>query len=133
MKVMEFLEVEFWVQFHNMPWNHFTDAAGKVLAKRLGSFKMVDYAQQGFLRVQIGLDISKLLIGAFSFKCEDEAVYPISIKHERLDNYCYYCCKLDHDDSECEEKFSDKCKGRLVEDIQDAKGFAQGFRVDSPT
>lgn len=44
-EVVEFLEVKFWTQFHGVPWDHFTDSVAKVLAKRMGTFKMVDHAQ----------------------------------------------------------------------------------------
>lgn len=61
LEVIDFMEVEFWVHFKGVPWDHFTNVAAKVLAKRMEVFKMVDHGEQGFLWVRIAIDISKPL------------------------------------------------------------------------
>lgn len=58
----EFEEIEFWTQFHGVPWDHYTDAAAKAFAKRMGSFKLIDHSEQGYLCVRIGIDIDKPLV-----------------------------------------------------------------------
>lgn len=44
-EVVGFREVAFWLQFHRVTWDHYTDAAAKVLAKRMGTFKLVDHGE----------------------------------------------------------------------------------------
>lgn len=92
----------------------------------------MDHSEQGFLLVRIDINITKLLIRVFKLKCEDDMIYPVTVKYERLRNYCYYCEKVDHEDIECAIKFDDKCKGKAMESIQRVRGLANGIRTDSP-
>lgn len=95
----------------------------------MGSFAMVDHSKQDYLRVRIGIDISKPLIQEFKLKCDDAKIYRVIVQYERLGNYCGI---IDHEDSKCEMKFKDNCHGKPVEEIQRKRGLAIGLQTESP-
>lgn len=82
--------------------------------------------------MRIAIGITQPLRAEFTLRCDDEKVHPISIKLERLGNFCFYCGILNHDDTECLRKVEDGTMGVLAKEIQRARNLATIHRRESP-
>ena len=103
---MKFNMVTFWFQVHDIPV-HFRI---KVVAEKIcGILGMVTKPNEdmavygdGFIRVQVTVDISQPLCRGRVISLENGKELWVSFKYERLSNLCYWCGSLMHDDRDCE-------------------------------
>ncbi|KAK9993305.1 hypothetical protein SO802_023008 [Lithocarpus litseifolius] len=103
---IEFNNVTFWIQVHNIPFQFRTRA---VAEKIYGAIGLVDKSTDegetlgdGFIRVQVKVDISKPLCRGKVISLENGKELWVSFKYERLSNLCYWCGSLTHDDRDYE-------------------------------
>ena len=104
--LMSFNMVTFWFQVHDIPV-HFRI---KVVAEKIcGILGMVTKPNEdmavygdGFIRVQVTVDISQPLCRGRVISLENGKELWVSFKYERLSNLCYWCGSLMHDDRDCE-------------------------------
>ena len=55
-----------------------------------------------FLRVRVSIDLSLPLCRGRLVSLKNEKQTWISLRYERLPNLCYWCCRLTHDDKDCQ-------------------------------
>lgn len=85
----------------------------QVLCHHLGSFKRVDhgehYNEDGeFMHVRVGVGSNEPLVKKLVTNCDYPEPCEVSLKYERLKNFCYFRGRLDHDDHEYPEKIEAK-------------------------
>lgn len=74
--------------------------------------------------------ISNPLVNRLLVNCEGPQPYSVHVKYEGLNNFCYYCGILSHEDRDCAQKFEDEREGMSVETVQRLTGYGPGMRTD---
>ena len=94
-----------WVQVHNLPIGISSSAAksivsvaGKVLEN---SPDKEVYEGSNFVRVRVGIDITKSLCRGRKLALRDGQDSWVCFKYERMPNICRWCGKFTHMDKEC--------------------------------
>ncbi|MFQ6641486.1 hypothetical protein Gotur_015953 [Gossypium turneri] len=83
----------FWVQIYNIPTGLFSD----ILAVQLGN--------RNFMRIRVQIDIRRPLKRRKKISFGGKYSY-VNFKYERLSLFCFYCGRLGHNDSFCEERLN---------------------------
>ena len=120
-----------WVQVHNLPIGISSSAAksivsatGKVFENSLD--KEV-YEGNNFVRVRVGIDITKPLCRGRKLALRDGQDSLVCFKYERIPNICHWCSKLTHMDKECSIWLKGKHTLKEVE-----QQFRSWMRVATP-
>ena len=95
------------MQLHNVPDQCLTQATGEVVGNTIGTLVQVadpeDDGEGGeFLRIRTVIDINKPLPRCCKLWSEGEHVGWALLKFERLPNFCYWCGKVTHGESDCD-------------------------------
>ncbi|KAL5815344.1 hypothetical protein ACOSQ4_025985 [Xanthoceras sorbifolium] len=105
---MEFNNVQFWVQLHNVPLVCMTKEIGWALGNKIGRVTDIDVGATGdclgrFLRVRVVIDVSKPL-SRYLRVCllEGDPDTVLLLRYERLTEYCFHCGVVGHVVRECQ-------------------------------
>ena len=90
-----------WVQLHNLPIGLPTSIVFEVGTVIESTHGEELYEGSNFLRIRVGVDVTKLLCGGRRIILRSGKESWVSFKYERLPNMCYLCGKLTHMDREC--------------------------------
>ncbi|XP_050281590.1 uncharacterized protein LOC126722475 [Quercus robur] len=104
---LNFGQVTFWVQLHNIPFNNLSQETGEAVGNSIGMVVQVadpedDGAGGEFLRVRITMDISKPLPRCSRLRSGGRQLGLVGLKYERLPNFCYWCGRVTHGERDCE-------------------------------
>ncbi|MBA0844640.1 hypothetical protein Goarm_023125, partial [Gossypium armourianum] len=100
----------FWVQIYNIPTGLFSDILAVQLGNFLGNFMEHDVSFLGkgnrnFMRIRVQIDIRRPLKRRKKISFGGKCSY-VNFKYERLSLFCFYCGRLGHNDSFCEERMN---------------------------
>ncbi|MBA0842187.1 hypothetical protein Goarm_002031, partial [Gossypium armourianum] len=100
----------FWVQIYNIPTGLFSDSLAVQLGNFLGNFMEHDISLLGkgnrnFMRIRVQIDIRRPLKRRKNISFGGNCSY-VNFKYERLSLFCFYCGRLGHNDSFCEERMN---------------------------
>lgn len=107
---VELKNVAFWVRFINLPMGYRNKRAAEKLGNDLGQFLEVDCDKDeqcwgNNMRMKVLLDISKPLRRGFMLKSDEISnECQVSIRYERLPEFCFKCGWIEHVAKECEEE-----------------------------
>lgn len=96
---VDFSGIKFWIQIHNVPLGVMTDGTARNIARRVGKVLEVEdpiKMPRNYLRVRVLLDGRKPLYSGFYEPRDGRNRRRISIKYERLREYCYKCGRIGH-------------------------------------
>jgi hypothetical protein len=97
----------FWVQVHGLPRQNMAVVNSVKIAQRLGKILAVDDHDnaglicQPFLRFRVELDSAHPLISGFHLPRPGRDLLWISLRYERLGDYCTLCGLIGHKKSQC--------------------------------
>jgi hypothetical protein len=97
----------FWVQVHNLPYQHMTITNAIGIGKGIGDFLELDNLFSGslicrqYIRFRINVDTFKPLAPGFFIDHPYMAPHWIAFKYEHLDDYCVYCGLIGHKKGQC--------------------------------
>ena len=105
---IDFTSSTFWVQVHGLPPIWYNKENIKLVGNKAGSVVVVDFSEspsgiwQRFARVRVNVNVNKPLCpGVFLPRHERTDIW-ISLKYERLPEYCLRCGILGHTEVHCE-------------------------------
>ena len=109
------------MQLHNIPNQCLTQATGEAVSNTIEALVQVanleDDGEGGeFLQIQVVIDIKKPLPRCYNLWSEGEHVGWALLKFERLPNFCYWCKKVTHSESNYDVWL--RGKGRLKKEEQ---------------
>ncbi|XVF12481.1 hypothetical protein REPUB_Repub08aG0122200 [Reevesia pubescens] len=90
----------FWIQIQGLPVGSMTEATGMLLGKLLGVVEEVDTGSK-LLRIRAQIDINKTLLRCSKVSFSEGKKMLVWYRYERLQDFCYICGKLDHQETEC--------------------------------
>ncbi|KAI9119800.1 hypothetical protein K1719_009189 [Acacia pycnantha] len=106
----DFSKCPVWIQMHNVPVEAMCLENAVMIGGYVGEVQMVEdpYYQsrylRGFLRARILLDLRRPLAYGFWLPRPNEESIWISICYEKLQNFCYNCGKVGHDNRACDSE-----------------------------
>ncbi|KAL5770981.1 hypothetical protein ACOSP7_015135 [Xanthoceras sorbifolium] len=103
---LEFKRVEFWVQIFNVPLMCMNMKSARLLAGMIGDVVEIPVEVREcwgrFLRVKVGIDISKPLKRGLRVYLEEfDSLIVAPIRYERLPEFCYGCGEVGHSLRDC--------------------------------
>ncbi|KAI8022776.1 hypothetical protein LOK49_LG03G00471 [Camellia lanceoleosa] len=109
---MEFNWSPFWVQVHGLPVAKMTRKNAQIIGQRQGNLIGVEALHEGlllersFLRLRVEMDVTKPLPLGFFLQANSsspDTVHEVwvSYKYEKLDEFCYDCGRLGHNNTLC--------------------------------
>ena len=107
---VDFFSALYWIQFHGLPLAAFDVESAKILGNVVGETLIVEKPniegkiQRSFIRVCSLLDLREPLIPEFLVPRENLEPARVSVKYERLQNFCYGCGRIGHEVRSCKEK-----------------------------
>ncbi|TXG56775.1 hypothetical protein EZV62_018088 [Acer yangbiense] len=119
--LLRFNKVELWIQIHDVPIMCMNRRTAKWMAKQLG--KVIEIPMESkdcwgkFMKVKVLIDISKSLKRWLRLKLDKSTnILMVSLKYERLPEFCYVCGRIGHASKECfdEEAKIEALKGDLT-------------------
>ena len=118
---LDFDQVTFWVQIHNIPEKNLNHETGEAIGKTIGDVLQVadakdDETSGEFLRIRVAIDITKPLLRCCKLWSEGKHIGWVSIRYERLPNFCYWCGQVLHGERDCPMWL--RGKGTLKKDDQ---------------
>ncbi|TXG58157.1 hypothetical protein EZV62_015986 [Acer yangbiense] len=106
---LRFNKVELWIQIHDMPIICMNRRTTKWMAEQIG--KMIDIPIESkdcwgkFMKVKVQIDISKPLKRWLRLKLDkSNDIVMVSLKYERLPEFCYVCRIIGHASKECSDE-----------------------------
>jgi hypothetical protein len=108
--LMEFSNALFWVQLHDMPLTCMNREVGMRIGRSLGVVEDIDVTGDGVgwgrsLRIRVSIDITKPLERGRAIVLNGKSIW-ISLKYEKLPQFCYHCGRIYHADKACPNKSS---------------------------
>ncbi|KAF7844952.1 TMV resistance protein N-like [Senna tora] len=109
-KEIDLVSCHFWVQFHGLPLEGFNDGNVIKLCQRVGS--LVEYevpVEDGkiartFLRARVVVNLNEALLDGVWVPRPNNSRIWIQIKYERLQQFCFGCGVVGHDQKNCEKE-----------------------------
>ncbi|PWA45368.1 hypothetical protein CTI12_AA518500 [Artemisia annua] len=121
---IEFNKGQFWVQAHDLPLGLLTSEYATTIAQSLGTLLSLDCHGEGlqtdrdFLRFRVELNIRKPLVpGLFIPRSEGKESW-VTLKYERLSDFCYRCGCLGHCRESCTNDVIAKFSGKWSQDMR---------------
>ena len=99
---IQFSEICFWVQIHNMPLDLLTKKNVEVIGRKLGRIVEIEDPSgkvgfgRGFLRIRVGMEVDKALVDGFWIPRKNKERCWATVKCEKLSDFCFLCGKLGH-------------------------------------
>ena len=109
-KKVDFSEVKFWVQVHNLPMELMTQSNAEVIGRKLGRLikiddqRIVEGVGRIFLRIRLGLKVEQPLVEGFWLLRKVKERSWVQIKYEKLSEFCFGCGRLRHLLKNCGEE-----------------------------
>ncbi|XP_028782868.1 uncharacterized protein LOC114738970 [Neltuma alba] len=104
---VDFHSCPFWIQFHDLPEEAMDIENVRILGSMVGNVVMIEDPRRGnlltrsFLRARVVVDLRKPLItGIWTPRPDMDPVW-IKIKYERLQQFCFWCGRIGHDQKHC--------------------------------
>ncbi|KAF4360815.1 hypothetical protein F8388_015138 [Cannabis sativa] len=103
----EFEVARFWVQFHGLPTRCLSNDNAPIVAKKVGSFVMVDYrnktelVRRGYIRAWIDVWVAHPFPVGFFLTADGKPESWVQFKYEKLPHLCFNCGQLAHWDKIC--------------------------------
>ncbi|TXG51369.1 hypothetical protein EZV62_023893 [Acer yangbiense] len=104
-----FNKTAFWIQIHEIPIMCMNRRTAKWMAEQIG--EAVELPSESrecwgkFMRVKVRIDISKPLKRWLRLKLgKTEEVTMVSLKYERLPEFCFTCGRIGHSNKECQDE-----------------------------
>lgn len=106
---MKFEKATFWIQFHNVPVAYRTEQTARILGSRVGKVLNIgtndaDECWGRFLRVRVQVNVAEPLCRCLSITVEGSKQVWVTIRYERLPDFCYHCGLIGHVAAECSEE-----------------------------
>jgi hypothetical protein len=107
---MDFSNAFFWIQLHGMPLTCMNREVGLRIGRSIGTVEDIDVTGDGVgwgrcLRIRVSIDITKPLERGRAIVLNGKSIW-ISLKYEKLPQFCYHCGKIYHADKACPNKSS---------------------------
>uniref|UniRef100_A0A7N2MYR1 Zinc knuckle CX2CX4HX4C domain-containing protein n=1 Tax=Quercus lobata TaxID=97700 RepID=A0A7N2MYR1_QUELO len=103
---MEFRNVTFWVQVHDLPIRFQTKKIAEQLCEAIGEVnkEIAEAESEGdnFMRVRVTIDITQPLSRGRVVLLDSGKELWVHFKYERLPSLCFWCGCLVHEDRDCE-------------------------------
>ncbi|GJV60622.1 reverse transcriptase [Tanacetum coccineum] len=121
---MEFDKGEFWIQAHDLPLGLLTSQYAMTIAESLGTLVDLDCIGEGpqtdrdFLRFRVAINLLKPLIPGFFLPRPDGSQSWISLRYERLSDFCYRCGCLGHCRDSCTNDVIAKYAGKWTSELR---------------
>ncbi|XWS16681.1 hypothetical protein CRYUN_Cryun34aG0111700 [Craigia yunnanensis] len=99
---IEFIEMSFWIQVHNLPTNLLTVNNAEIIGRRIGKLIKIDEQWikeslvRGFLMIRVEIKIRKALIDRFWLPNGEGGRRWIRFKYEKLSDYYFTYRRLGH-------------------------------------
>ncbi|KAI9084479.1 hypothetical protein K1719_033467 [Acacia pycnantha] len=96
-----------WIQMHNVPMEAWCLDNAIMIGSHVGEVMLAEDPLyngkylRNFLRARVVLDLRKPLAYGFWLPKPDGSKVWISIRYEKLQNFCYACGKIGHDNRQC--------------------------------
>ncbi|KAF7812948.1 TMV resistance protein N-like [Senna tora] len=109
----------FWVQFHGLPLEVFSDKNVVKLGKLVGQVEEYEIPVEdgkiarAFLRARVVVDISKPLLDGLWIPKPNRGKLWVKLKYERLQQFCFNCGIIGHDQKHCEIDRNDDDSGNF--------------------
>ena len=121
-----FHTINFWVQIHSLPVSKLNEKTAYGIGKSLGIVSKASHAREliggNFLRIKVGVNVSRPLNRGRKVLGNKEEIW-VTLKYEKMPNFCYWCGMVSHDAKECSIWLSSK--GSLSLDQQEYGSWLQ--------
>ncbi|TXG48219.1 hypothetical protein EZV62_027513 [Acer yangbiense] len=106
---LKFNKVELWIQIHDVPIIGMNRRSAKWMAKQIGRVIEIQTESKDcwgkFMKVKVQIDITKPLKRWLRLKLDkSEVIVMVSLKYERLPEFCYFCGRIGHASKECSDE-----------------------------
>lgn len=106
---MALVEVDFWIQIHDLPVGYMFEIVGKQLGNFFGTFLEYDSKNNAsiwreFIRLKIRLDVRKPLKMKKKICKKDKTEVVVHCKYEKFGDFCFVCGLLSHTERFCKKK-----------------------------
>ncbi|PWA95005.1 hypothetical protein CTI12_AA054370 [Artemisia annua] len=121
---MEFNKGQFWVQAHDLPLGLLTSEYATTIAESLGTLIALDCVGEGsqtdrdFLRFRVEVNITKPIVPGFFIPRSDGKESWITLKYERLSDFCYRCGCLGHCRESCTNDVIERFAGKWSQEMR---------------
>ncbi|KAI9075907.1 hypothetical protein K1719_042108 [Acacia pycnantha] len=99
-----------WIQMHNVPMEALCLANAVTIGNHVGKVMMAEDPiyngkfVRGFMRARVLIDLRKPLSHGFWMDRPEGKKAWITIRYEKLQNFCYYCGRIGHDNRLCKSE-----------------------------
>lgn len=106
---LKFNKMTFWLRLINLPVGFQNRYAAELIGNKIGEFIEVDYDKDRLhwgdtMRIRVRIDISNPLPRGFMLKAEGiEGDCWVTIRYERLPEFCFHCGCIGHMAKECSD------------------------------
>ncbi|TXG71426.1 hypothetical protein EZV62_000005 [Acer yangbiense] len=105
---LKFNKVELWIQIHDVPIICMNKRTAKWMAEQIGRVIEIPFESKDcwgkFLKVKVQIDITKPLKRWLHLKLDkSNDIVMVSLKYERLPEFCYVCGRIGHANKECSD------------------------------
>jgi len=101
-------KIPFWVQVYGIPVTRMNDRVAHSIGNLFGDVlefdTEVNNRSNGCLRIRVAINAYEPIPRGTKLTMGGKTI-DIKFKYERLPNFCYWCGKLDHIDTDCEIAF----------------------------
>lgn len=105
-----FVQCPFWIQIHGVPLEGISKENATKIGSKLGEVLDVEEPiaekriTRDFMRVRVSIDITKPLVTGFWVPRKELPKVWVMLYYERLQDYCYNCGRIGHDQKECKHE-----------------------------
>ncbi|KAK4285165.1 hypothetical protein QN277_001900 [Acacia crassicarpa] len=109
LKDVDFRYAPFWLQFHGLPLEAFDGSNAKILGDAVGETVMYEKPVvdgklvRSFIRVRALLLLDAPLTTGFWVPRKDKDPVWVTVRYERLQNFCYRCGRIGHKSCGCKD------------------------------
>lgn len=101
-----FTNTPFWVQLEDVPFNRRNMSVAYEVGEYMGGFLKYDDSDplgwEAEMRIKVMLEIDKPLRRGVKISTGRTTSKWVGVKYERLEDFCFFCGKLDHVEKECQ-------------------------------